>query len=107
MPAAFRGLFEPCRYKAFHGGRGSAKSHSFATALVILAAQRPLRIVCAREIQNSLRDSVKQLVEDKILTLGLSDRFVAMYSGNLGLAHSFDEFLAAARRLRDRTPSLR
>jgi glycosyltransferase involved in cell wall biosynthesis len=35
--------------------------------------------------------------------LGLSDKFVAMYSGNLGLAHSFDEFLAAARRLRDRS----
>jgi phage terminase large subunit len=47
LPAAFQGLFEPHRYKAFHGGRGSAKSHSFATALVILAAQKPLRIVCA------------------------------------------------------------
>ncbi|MFI5458405.1 MAG: glycosyltransferase family 4 protein [Isosphaerales bacterium] len=36
-------------------------------------------------------------------SLGLGDAFVAMYSGNLGLAHSFDEFLEAARRLRDRT----
>ncbi len=35
-------------------------------------------------------------------SLGLADRFVAMYSGNLGLAHSFNEFLEAARRLRDR-----
>lgn len=35
--------------------------------------------------------------------LGLSDKFVAMYSGNLGLAHSFEEFLAAARQLRDRS----
>src|SRR5262249_16088450 len=34
--------------------------------------------------------------------LGLTDKFVAMYSGNLGLAHVFDEFLAAARSLRDR-----
>ena len=33
---------------------------------------------------------------------GSSSAFVAMYSGNLGLAHSFDEFLEAARRLRDR-----
>lgn len=33
--------------------------------------------------------------------LGLSGKFVAMYSGNLGLAHSFEEFLEAARRLRD------
>ena len=35
-------------------------------------------------------------------SLGLGDKFVAMYSGNLGLAHTFDEFLEAARRLRDR-----
>ncbi|HEX5181753.1 MAG TPA: PBSX family phage terminase large subunit [Allosphingosinicella sp.] len=75
IPGAFRGLFEAHRYKAFYGGRGSAKSHSFATALVILAAARPLRIVCAREIQNSLRDSVKQLIEDKISALGLDAHF--------------------------------
>ncbi len=35
-------------------------------------------------------------------SLGLDDKFVAMYSGNLGLAHCFEEFLGAARRLRDR-----
>jgi phage terminase large subunit len=75
VPDAFRGLFLPYRYKAFHGGRGSAKSHSFATALVVLAARKPLRIVCAREIQNSLRDSVKQLIEDKIRALGLEANF--------------------------------
>lgn len=75
IPGAFRGLFEPHRYKAFHGGRGSAKSHSFATALVIRAAQRETRVVCAREIQKSLRDSVKQLIEDKINSLGLAGVF--------------------------------
>jgi phage terminase large subunit len=71
IPLAFKGLFDPHRYKAAWGGRGSAKSHSFATALVIMAAQRPMRIICAREIQNSLRESVKQLIEDKIRTCGL------------------------------------
>lgn len=85
LPKAFRGLFEPHRYKAFHGGRGSAKSHSFATALVIEAAQKPLRVVCAREIQDSLRDSVKQLIEDKIADLGLSDRFDCQREMTLGL----------------------
>lgn len=68
-------MFDPHRYKAFYGGRGSAKSHSFATALVIMAAQKPIRVVCAREIQNSLRDSVKQLIEDKVEALGLQSRF--------------------------------
>lgn len=85
IPKAFRGLFEPHRHKASYGGRGSAKSHSFATALVLKAAQSPLRIVCAREIQNSLRESVKQLIEDKIESLGLADRFERLDKETRGL----------------------
>lgn len=84
IPQAFSGLFDPHRYKASWGGRGSAKSHSFATALVIMAAQRPMRIVCAREIQNSLRDSVKQLIEDKIASLGLQGSFECQDKVTLG-----------------------
>jgi phage terminase large subunit len=76
IPKAFQGLFEPgWRDFAAFGGRGGAKSHSVAGALVILAAQTPLRIVCAREIQGTLRDSVKKLVEDKIEAFGLGDHF--------------------------------
>lgn len=71
LPEAFQGLFEPHRYKAFYGGRGSAKSHSIATALVLIGAQKPTRILCAREIQKSIADSVKRLLEDKIKALGL------------------------------------
>ena len=68
-------LFQPSRYKAAFGGRGSAKSHSFATALVIQSAQQPLRILCAREIQKSIKDSVKRLIDDKINECGLSGNF--------------------------------
>lgn len=71
LPAPFEPLLKPCRYKAFYGGRGSGKSHSFATALLVLGGQQPLRILCAREVQNSIRDSVKQLLDDKIAELGL------------------------------------
>lgn len=79
IPSAFRELFDPqYRDYAYHGGRGGAKSHSIAGALVIQAAQTPLRIVCAREIQESLRDSVKQLIEDKISDYGLADHFEAL-----------------------------
>lgn len=49
IPEAFSGLFETARYKAYYGGRGSGKSHSLATALLIDGAKRPLRILCARE----------------------------------------------------------
>ncbi len=75
LPAAFRDLFRPARYKAFYGGRGSGKSHSIATALVLMAAERPLRILAAREIQRSIRDSSKRLLDDRIAALGLERRY--------------------------------
>lgn len=68
-------LFKPSRHKAYYGGRGGAKSHAFATALVILASRHSLRIVCARQFQNSIRDSVKELLENKIKAMGLEDQF--------------------------------
>lgn len=72
LPDAFQDLFRPARYKAYYGGRGSAKSHSFATALILQAAERPLRILCCREVQRSIKDSVKRLLDDKIEETGLS-----------------------------------
>ena len=75
IPRKFRGLFGDFRDAAYFGGRGSAKSHSIATALTILSAKKPLRIVCGREFQNSTRDSVKQLIEDKIKSTGLESSF--------------------------------
>ena len=72
IPAAFKGLFEPHRYKVFYGGRGGAKSRSFARALLIIGTQRQCRVLCAREIQNSIRDSVKRLLDDEVERLGLS-----------------------------------
>ena len=71
MPAAFRGLFEPHRYKVFYGGRGGGKSRAFARALLLTGVQRPVRVLCAREVQNSIRDSVKRLLDDEIGRLGL------------------------------------
>lgn len=78
IPEAFRFLWaekaddgKPVRYRAAHGGRGSAKSHSFSQALVLKAAEQPLRVGCFREIQKSIRDSVKRLLDDKIKASGL------------------------------------
>lgn len=78
IPEAFRGLFLPSRYKAFYGGRGSAKSHSFAVAALSRAAEHPLRILCAREVQKSIKDSVKQLLDDKIKAHGLNGVFTSL-----------------------------
>jgi len=80
LPEAFRFLWaetaddgKPVRFRAVHGGRGSAKSHSFCQALLLKAAERPLRIGCYREIQRSIRDSVKRLLDDKIRESGLAE----------------------------------
>jgi phage terminase large subunit len=60
IPPAFKVLFKPARYKVFHGGRGSGKSHSMATALVVAATKGCERVLCCREFQTSLSDSVHQ-----------------------------------------------
>jgi phage terminase large subunit len=53
------------------GGRGSGKSWGFARALLIQAANKPLRILCTREIQKSIKQSVHTLLNDQIQALGL------------------------------------
>lgn len=73
---AFEPLLAPARYKGAHGGRGSGKSHFFATLLVATAMRKPgLRAACVREIQKSLKNSAKLLVEDKIRSMGLQGHF--------------------------------
>jgi phage terminase large subunit len=66
---------ENIRHKALHGGRGSAKSWSVATYLPIRASQTKKRIVCARQFQNSIRDSSKELIEKRIRALGMSNQY--------------------------------
>jgi phage terminase large subunit len=66
-PRAFLPLLSPARYKGAYGGRGSGKSHFFADMLIEECVADPTtRAVCIREIQKSLSQSVKQLLEDKI-----------------------------------------
>lgn len=72
FPEKLEFLFEPKRYKIAYGGRGGAKSWGYARALLILGAQRPLRILCARETQKSIGESVHKLLEDQIAALGFS-----------------------------------
>jgi phage terminase large subunit len=71
FPLKLECLFKPSRYKVLYGGRGGAKSWGVARALLIKAAQNPLRILCAREFQTSIKDSVHKLLCDQIEALGL------------------------------------
>lgn len=75
IPDSFRELFTPSRYKVYHGGRGSGKSWSVAAALLILSLRQPLRILCTRELQKSIGDSVHKLLCDLISTHGLDQYF--------------------------------
>jgi len=69
-------LLNPARYKGAHGGRGSGKSHLFAELLIERCLLHPgTRWACIREVQKSLEQSVKRLLEDKIEALGVGSRF--------------------------------
>jgi len=70
-------LFEPAPYKILYGGRYGLKSWAVARALLLLAARSPLRILCTREFQASLSDSVHQLLCDQIVNLGLESFYEA------------------------------
>lgn len=75
IPAVFSGLFEPHRYKVFYGGRGGGKSWAMADALLTLMRGRRLRVLCARELQRSIRDSVHRLLRDRIIARNLGGEF--------------------------------
>jgi phage terminase large subunit len=75
LPEWSQRLFEPSRFKAMWGGRGGGKSRSVASALVLKALQGPERVLCAREVQKSIKDSSKRLLDDEIARMGVGAFF--------------------------------
>lgn len=100
VPRKFKTLVKKNRYHVFYGGRGSAKSHSIARYLICAAIASPIKILCAREFQNSIADSVHRLLTDIIRTHNLEPYFeiknaeiVARNGSSFifkGLAHNID-----------------
>lgn len=75
----FAPLLAPARYKGAWGGRGSGKSHFFGELGVERAVAEPgFRLVCIREVQKTLAQSSKLLIEDKIRQLGVGERFTVL-----------------------------
>lgn len=72
IPEKLAGIWEPKRYKVMHGGRGGGKSWTVAAVLLVMATARPLRVLCTREIQKSIKQSVHQLLKDVIARLNLT-----------------------------------
>ena len=75
IPRVFRPLMKPARYKGAFGGRGSAKSHTFAEMVLQRCMQQPTNVVCVREYQRTLEQSVKRLMEHKIRDHSLGGYF--------------------------------
>src|SRR6266849_248155 len=71
-------LFESARLKIAYGGRNGAKTENFSRALILLSRTKKLRILCGREFQNSIDESVKATIEANIEELGLSDDFIIL-----------------------------
>ncbi len=75
FPRKLQFLFRPYRYKVAYGGRGGTKSWGFARALIIRAKDEPLTILCGREFQNSIQDSVHKLLKEQIEAMGYGPWF--------------------------------
>ena len=76
LAPVYKPLIKPARYKILKGGRGSGKSHTFAELLIGRAYEEyELRWACIREVQNSIKESVRQLLVDKIQDMGIGRHF--------------------------------
>lgn len=74
-PHPFEPLLKSARYKVFYGGRGGCKSYTFAQLLLAISAQKKIRVLCARELQISIADSVHRLLSDLINKNNLHNSF--------------------------------
>jgi phage terminase large subunit len=77
-------LLLPKRYKCLFGGRGSGKSYAIADVLLIEGLKRKIRVLCAREFQVSMKDSVHYLLKERIEVLGLTDFYEVQEAAILG-----------------------
>lgn len=84
FPEKLKVLFEPFRYKVLWGGRGAGRSWGAARALLILGTARPIRVLCAREFQNSISESVHKLLSDQISNMGLDGFYEIQKQGIYG-----------------------
>ena len=79
-PECFKPLAQPSRYKAAYGGRGSGKSWHFASMIVEHCLLNPgAKVVCIREVQKTLNQSAKALIESKIQEFGVGSQFRVLY----------------------------
>lgn len=99
-------MFEPWRFRVYYGGRGGGKSESVCRALLAIGVKQPIRVLCCREFQASIADSVHKLLADIIRTHGL-DSFYSITQASIkgingtefifkGLKHNANEIKSMA-----------
>lgn len=84
LPKWSRKLFESYRYKVLYGGRGSAKSYTVARALLTIGIGKKIRVLCAREFQNSINESVHKLLSEQIDELGYASFYTVTQNSIIG-----------------------
>ncbi len=99
-------MFEPWRFRVYYGGRGGGKSESVCRALLAIGVKQTIRVLCCREFQASIADSVHKLLADIIRTHGL-DQFYTITQASIrglngtefifkGLKHNANEIKSMA-----------
>jgi phage terminase large subunit len=99
LPKRLEPLAKPARYKILYGGRGSGKSWSVARLLLVMGAEKKLRILCTREIQRTISESVHQLLRDQLAAMGLSGFYTVTETSITG--KNGTQFLFAGLRQQD------
>lgn len=86
-------LFKPKRYKVLWGGRGAGRSWNIARALLLIGTERPIKVLCCRELQKSIQESVHAVLKEQIVKLGLESFYrveVAKIYGSNGTMFAFE-----------------
>ena len=84
FPEIYAPLVEPMRYKILYGGRAAARSWTVSRLLLLMGANKPLRVLCTRELQKSIKQSVHKLLSDQIINLGLQGFYEIQQQGIFG-----------------------
>lgn len=103
LPTKLEGLFQPKQFKIMHGGRGGGKSHGVAQYLILRAMESKRRILCVREVQKSLAESSKRVIEDYISRLGLDHLFTITQKPDCGIVCNLTGSTFSFSGLKDHT----
>lgn len=84
IPPVFKALDDPYDYYVIKGGRGSAKSESVGRKLLLKGIESKRKIVCGREFQSSIKESVYDMLGDFVSTYHLEKFYTVLKTEIIG-----------------------